>query len=82
MPLEHHDLVHEFPEFREQIHALKMQDHHFARLFREYEELDKEIFRIEEQIETPSDQYLEECKKRRLALKDTLYAMLQKAAAG
>ncbi len=80
MPLEHHDLAHEFPEYKDQIHRLKMADHHFARLFREYEAVDKEVFRIEEQIETPSDAYLESLKKKRLALKDALYAMLQKAA--
>ncbi len=80
MPLEHHDLAHEFPEYKEQIHELKMHDHHFARLFSEYEELDKEVFRIEEQIETTADEYLEGLKKKRLQLKDELHAMLQKAA--
>ena len=28
---EHHDLVHDFPEYRDRIHALKTADHHFRR---------------------------------------------------
>jgi len=36
---EKHDLIHELPEHRERIHDLKMNDHHFARLFDEYHEL-------------------------------------------
>lgn len=76
MQIEKHDLVHEFPEFRERIHELKMSDRHFARLFEEYHEVDHEVRRIEEGNETPSDDYLEERKKRRVQLKDELYAML------
>lgn len=71
-----HDLLHEFPEFRERIHQLKMSDAHFARLFDEYHVKDHEIHRIETGAETPSDSYIEECKKERLYLKDELYAML------
>ena len=77
---EHHSLVNEFPEHKDQIHELKTSNRHFAKLFDEYENLDKEIYRIEEQIETPSDEYTEGLKKQRLALKDQLYAMLKEAA--
>lgn len=76
MQIEKHDLVHEFPEFRERIHELKMNDRHFARLFDEYHEVEHEVRRIEEGNETPSDEYLEDRKKRRVQLKDDLYAML------
>jgi uncharacterized protein YdcH (DUF465 family) len=74
---EHHDLAHEFPEFKDRIHALKLADKHFARQFEEYETLDKEIYRLEEQIETSSDDYLEGLKRKRLHLKDALYRMLR-----
>jgi uncharacterized protein YdcH (DUF465 family) len=74
---EHHDLAHEFPEFKARIHSLKVTNKHFARLFEEYETLDKEIYRIEEQIETTSDEYLEGLKRKRLQLKDELYQMLR-----
>lgn len=73
---EHHDLVHEFPEFKDRIHELKMGDNHFARLFKEYDELDHELRRIQQDIETPSDEVVESLKKRRLQLKDDLFGML------
>jgi uncharacterized protein YdcH (DUF465 family) len=76
---EHHDLVHELPEFRDKIHALKISDRHFARLFDEYHEVDHEVRRIEQEIETPSDEYTEELKKKRLHLKDELFGMLKQA---
>ncbi len=76
---EHHDLNHEFPQYKQRIHELKEQDAHFAKLCHEYEEADKEVYRIEEQIETPSDDYTEEVKKRRLLLKDQIFAMLSQS---
>lgn len=77
MPIEKHDLIHELPEYRERIHELKMNDRHFAKIFDEYHEIDHEIHRIEEGIETPSDDYVEELKKKRLHMKDELFSMLQ-----
>ncbi len=74
---EKHDLHHEFPELGEKIHALKVGNAHFARLFDEYHQVNREVVRIEEGVETTSDQYLEELKKRRLWLKDELYRMLR-----
>lgn len=79
--IEKHDLVHELPEYRERIHALKISDRHFARLFDEYHELDHEVRRIEEGVETPSDTYAEALKKKRLKHKDELYAMIRGADA-
>ena len=78
---EHHNLVHEFPEFREQIHELKVSDGHFARLFDESPRLDRRIRRIEQQVEAVPEEYAESLKKRRLWLKDELYRMLRQAAA-
>ncbi len=79
--LEKHDLIHELPEYREQIHALKLNDAHFARLFKEYHEVDHEVHRIETGAETTADDYLESRKKARLDLKDRLLAMLKSATA-
>ncbi|MAG75453.1 MAG: YdcH family protein [Thalassotalea sp.] len=78
---EKHDLHHEFPEYKEAIHELKISDNHFARLFKEYHELDHEVLRIEQGVENTSDEYLEQQKKQRLHLKDTLFAMLKKHSA-
>lgn len=74
---EKHDLIHEFPEFKERIHTLKMTNHHFAKLFNEYDELDHLIRRSEMEVEVHADDYMEELKKKRLALKDNLYQMLR-----
>ena len=74
---EKHDLVHELPEHRETIHNLKMTNNHFAKLFDEYHETDHEVHRIETNVETTSDEYLEEKKKQRLHLKDELLKMIK-----
>jgi uncharacterized protein YdcH (DUF465 family) len=74
-----HDLVHELPEFRERIHELKLSNRHFAKLFDEYDELDHQIRRGETQVEVHADEFMEELKKKRLALKDELFHMLQQA---
>ncbi|MCF7971837.1 MAG: DUF465 domain-containing protein [Methylococcaceae bacterium] len=72
-----HDLRHEFPEYNDRIHDLKMKDGHFKVLFDEYDELAHEMLRIQQNIETPSDKVVEGLKIRRLNLKDQLYAMLK-----
>jgi uncharacterized protein YdcH (DUF465 family) len=74
---EHHTLVNELPEYSDKIHELKISNAHFARLFDEYHDADKEVRRIEQEIETPSDDYTEEVKKKRLNLKDQLFDMLR-----
>jgi len=73
---EKHDLFHEFPEHRERIHELLANDHHFAKLADEYNNVDKEIYSIEQGVETPSDEYTEQLKKQRLLLKDELLTMI------
>lgn len=76
---EHHSLVQEFPEYKDKIHELKISDPEFAKLFEKYDDVDKEIYRIEMQIENTSDEYIENLKIRRVQLKDQLYEMLQQA---
>lgn len=73
MPLSHHPLVKEFPTHKELIHRLKMENHHFHNLMEQYEELDKQIYRIESDEEPTSDDYVEQLRKQRLQLKDELY---------
>ena len=75
---EKHDLRHEFPEHGERIRELKMGNARFARLFDDYHDVDHEVRRIEEGVENTSDVYLENLKKKRLHLKDTLYGMIRK----
>lgn len=79
MILQKHDLHHEFPEFNDEIHYLKMNDNHFSRLFEQYHEINQEVQRIEQGVENTSDEYLEQKKKERLKLKDDLFIMLKNA---
>lgn len=72
----HHPLITEFPEHREAIHDLKTANAHFRRLFDEYHRVDREVVRIEGEIEPASDSVTEGLKKRRLQLKDDLHHML------
>jgi len=72
----HHPLITEFPEYREAIHELKTSNAHFRRLFDEYHRVDREVVRIEEDIEPASDSVAEGLKKKRLQLKDDLHRML------
>lgn len=76
---EHHGLVQEFPEYKDKIHELKISNPEFAKLFEKYNDIDKEIYRIEMQIENTSDEYAENLKIRRVQLKDQLYTMLQQS---
>lgn len=76
---EKHDLIHEFPEYKDKIHELKTTNEHFSQLFDEYHEIEHEVRRIEEGIENTSDDYLEEQKKKRLNLKDQLFEMLKQS---
>ena len=74
---ESHDLFHEFPEYKNRIAELKAADTQFATLYDEYHTVNDEVERIELQIETPSDFYTETLKKKRLYLKDEIYAILR-----
>jgi len=79
---EKHDLISELPEHRERILQLKSSDAQFAKLFDEYHAMDDQVLRMEEGIETPSDEVLEEMKKKRLHLKDQLFDMIVNAGKG
>jgi len=76
MTIEHHDLVHDFPELRDRIHELKIGNNHFRRLFDEYHELTTEVENMEAEITAVATQTEEEAKMRRVHLKDELYKML------
>lgn len=77
MHVDHHPLVKEFPEYRDRIHLLKMDDPEFRKLAEEFEVIDKEICRIEDEIEASSDERLEVLKKKRVFFRDTLFHLLQ-----
>jgi len=73
---ESHDLLHEFPEYTDKIAELRASNEVFHNLMDEYDWLDAHVRSLEE-LNTPiSDFHMEELKKRRLLLKDRLYAIL------
>lgn len=80
MHVEHHPLIKDFPELREQLHHLRQDDAEFARLAEEYEALDKRICRIEEGSELLDDAGLGLLKQARVGLKDQLACRLKRAA--
>lgn len=75
---EQHDLVHELPEHRAAIQALKMHNNHFSKLFASYHEVEHEVHHIENEGVNTSDEYIESRKLERLRLKDEMYQMILK----
>lgn len=71
-----HELADEFPELTDRIHELKTSNAHFQRLFDEYHEINREIHRAEASGLNITDEHYEDLKKKRMALKDEIYAML------
>jgi uncharacterized protein len=67
----------DFPDMAERMHALKTSNNRFARLVDEYNELNREIHRVETRIEPTSEDVEEELKRRRVRLKDEIAQMLQ-----
>jgi uncharacterized protein YdcH (DUF465 family) len=74
---EPHDLCHEFPEYRQKIERLRQSNARFAQLIEEYDRLDARIRDLEERAQPVSDAFAEHLKKRRVALKDRLFAFLR-----
>ena len=71
-----HELAAEFPELKDRIHEMKTSDGHFQRLFEDYHTINREVHRVEAAGINVADEHYEELKKKRMALKDELYAML------
>lgn len=70
------DLHQDFPDKADRIHQLKTSNNRFARLYDEYNDLNRTIHRIETRVEPQSDEAEEELKRRRLQIKDEIMAML------
>jgi len=76
-----HELGNEFPNDHALLHELKLNNPHFVTLSERYHQVNGEIHRIESGVETTSDDYAEDLKKKRLALIDEISAILAKAKA-
>jgi len=76
-----HDLHAEFPNDGDVLHNLKMSDQHFRTISDQYHDINKEIHRIEAEVDAASDERSEELKKQRLLILDEVAAMIAKAKA-
>ena len=74
-----HELAEEFPDAVDTIRALKMSDAHFARLADAYHEVNRHIHRHETDIQPATDEHVTELRRKRMVLKDEIYAMLKAA---
>lgn len=74
-----HELAEEFPADVEKMHALKLANAHFAKLFDDYHDVNRTIHRAETNIEPMADEHEQTLRKQRLALKDEIARMLRDA---
>jgi uncharacterized protein YdcH (DUF465 family) len=63
-------------EYRDEIHDLKQENAHFAKIFEKHNELDKQIEHAEMGDIPMGDVELENLKKEKLLLKDEAYKMI------
>ena len=76
--MESHNLTHEFPDHQEKINELKMNDATFQKMYVNYEEVNALIQNYEEGDQNhTTDEHLTDLRKKRVHLKDDLYAYLQ-----
>ena len=75
-----HQLNEEFPDRIDEIAKLEQTNAHFAKLAAQYDEVNRIIYKAETNV-APMDELAESAERRkRAALKDEIYAMLNKAA--
>lgn len=63
-------------EYKDEIHELKMNNAHFARIFEKHNDLDQKIEDAEASRVILTDVELEVLKKEKLLLKDEAYKMI------
>ncbi|MBO0753059.1 MAG: DUF465 domain-containing protein [Bradyrhizobiaceae bacterium] len=71
-----HELQEEFSAQAALIEQLRNSSHDFGRLAANYEEVNRNIHRIESEAEPAEDSVVEEFKKQRLRLKDEIASAL------
>jgi len=74
-----HELHDEFPQDHDVLHQLKLSNTHFQALSEKYHTVNREIHRIEAEVDHASDERLEALKKQRLGLLDEIAQIVSKA---
>ncbi|WP_286828869.1 MULTISPECIES: YdcH family protein [Kordiimonas] len=72
-----HALREEFPEFADKLPRIEESDGHFRRLAEEYRSVNRAILELEAGDETNPHFDEEGLRKKRLFLKDEIYALLK-----
>ncbi|MCB1538800.1 MAG: DUF465 domain-containing protein [Rhodospirillales bacterium] len=76
-----HALIDDLPDMKEEIHALRQSDNHFARLLDSYDDISHQVALMEANV-TPTTQETESgLKQQRVRLKDELMRILNDSAA-
>lgn len=68
-----------FPEFSNLIARLREDNPHFAHIFEQHEQLDKEVAQLELNPINQLHDEIEKMKRHKLKLKDQMYQMLRQA---
>lgn len=76
-----HELHDEFPNDHALLHDLKVSDAHFQKVSDRYHDVNREIHRIEAEVEGASDERLEDLKKQRLSMLDEVTQIINRAKA-
>jgi uncharacterized protein len=66
-----------FPEFKEIISTLRENNPHFAKMFEEHDELDREINDLEQNPINKINDDIEILKRKKLRIKDEMYRLLK-----
>jgi uncharacterized protein len=74
-----HELQEEFSAEPRLLERLRKTNYEFGRLASRYDEVNRDIYRIESEEEPTDDTVLEKLKKQRLRLKDEIASFLTKA---
>ncbi len=72
-----HELIEEFPDQVDAMHALKESNAHFAKIYEDYHVINRAIHRAETDMEPTDDLHMAERRKQRMALKDQISAALR-----
>ncbi|MDZ7784625.1 MAG: DUF465 domain-containing protein [Halioglobus sp.] len=75
-----HELAEEFPEYAEAIHQLKTTDFHFKKLADEYHNVNRQVHRMEVEVEPVSSDTEKHARERRVHLKDQIARYLKQHA--
>ncbi|WP_299612536.1 YdcH family protein [uncultured Tateyamaria sp.] len=73
-----HELADDFPEHAARIAELKQKDAHFDRMVTAYHDINRDVHRAETDVEPVSDEHMTSMRRRRMQLKDEIFAVLNK----